>query len=394
MRNHHFAVWCELSGRIRSVIHDDLGLLNSDLTTPLLSAMVTTSSVSACFTMLEAVRQERLICGWLIEVQSEDGPVSLHFAGAVEGERILLIGSEDLNEMPRFIEKLAERDNGHSATFRGLINKVSGHADRNGQHDSFTELNNSVTALQRQLAARTRELEAALRERNLLMGFAAHDLRGPISAVRNFASVLSRSQNHNDAERRCCQWIERLSGYMAQLVTGVLSVTAIEAGELRLKIAECELRQVIRTAVECALPMAEISDVRIEIAKVAAEETQYCQLDQIRMVQAIVNLLDNAVKASPPGSAVVVTTDVRNSTCRITVRDNGSGIPINRREQIFEAFKTDSVDSLQSSSVGLGLAITRRIVHEHKGQIEVECPSDGGTVFHVVIPQSPTGCEN
>jgi signal transduction histidine kinase len=408
----HFAVCCDLSGRIRSVLRDDLGLLNSALTTALLPAIVTPSSSAACFAMLETVRREQSIYGWMLEVQTESGPVSLHFAGAIQDEQILLIASEDLGDMPGFTEDLMRVNNEHVATLRRLMKEAAVRARSEGQYPALTELNNAVTSLQRQLASRTEQLERTLWEKNLLLGLAAHDLRGPISAIARFAYVLNASPQLEDRQRAYCDRIEHLCGHMSRLLNGVLSVAAIESGELQLEKTRCELSAVIDGAVECVEPMAEMLDVRIQVATEtpneshneprnesseksqvassgsAAKGSTRCLLDKTRMVQAIANLIENAIKAAPKGTAVVISAQVSDSMCHITVRDHGPGIAEDRRDEIFRAFKTAREGDQKTTSFGLGLAITQRIVHEHNGMIQVDCPADGGTAFHVIVPQS------
>ncbi|MGZ0166782.1 MAG: sensor histidine kinase, partial [Planctomycetales bacterium] len=97
---------------------------------------------------------------------------------------------------------------------------------------------------------------------------------------------------------------------------------------------------------------------------------------------------ENAIKAAPKSTTVAITARVADSMCEITVRDHGPGIPEHRREEIFREFKTTREGSQRATSFGLGLAITRRIVHEHNGTIRIDCPEDGGTAFHVILPQS------
>ena len=409
MNKRHFAAFCDLSGRIRSVLRDDLGLLDSSLTTALLPVIVTPASSAACFAMLEAVRREHSVYGWLLEVQTESGPVSLHFAGAIQDEQILLIASEDLGDMPGFSEDLMRVNNEHVATLRRLMKESALRGRSDTQYPALTELNNTVTSLQRQLAARAEQLEKVLREKNFLLGMAAHDLRGPISAIARFAYVINASSQLEGKQRAYLDRIGTLCGHMSQLLNGVLSVTAIESGELQLEKDCCELSSVIGGAIECVQPIAETLDVRLEVVAsetpdeppadpstetllespaLAPGSSNSCQVDKTRMVQAIANLLENAIKAAPKGTTVAITARVADSMCEITVRDHGPGIPEHRREEIFREFKTNREGSQRATSFGLGLAITQRIVHEHNGMIRVDCPEDGGTIFHVILPQS------
>lgn len=103
--------------------------------------------------------------------------------------------------------------------------------------------------------------------------------------------------------------------------------------------------------------------------------------NQIR--QALLNLIRNAVEASPAGQKVLVRIDALDGHARIEIEDRGPGIPAQRRAHIFEPFFTT-----KTQGTGLGLAMTQQIIEEHQGQIEALAAPDGGTIFVITLPLS------
>jgi signal transduction histidine kinase len=107
----------------------------------------------------------------------------------------------------------------------------------------------------------------------------------------------------------------------------------------------------------------------------------------MRLEQVLTNLLDNAIKYSPEGTEVEVTlAPVESDMVELTVRDHGSGIPVENREQLFQRFYQAHANGHQGG-MGLGLYISRQIVELHGGTIDAEFPTDGGTRFVVRLPQ-------
>jgi signal transduction histidine kinase len=115
----------------------------------------------------------------------------------------------------------------------------------------------------------------------------------------------------------------------------------------------------------------------------------YCGVigDAPRLEQVVINLLSNAHKYSPPDSLVEVRVVRSGSTCRVTVRDNGPGVPPEEAEHIFERFYRSSVHRQdRTASTGLGLPIARTIAELHKGQLWVEAAPEGGSIFILSLP--------
>jgi signal transduction histidine kinase len=137
-------------------------------------------------------------------------------------------------------------------------------------------------------------------------------------------------------------------------------------------------------AVATMRPMAERSAIQIILTPLQVQ----LYLDPDRIVQALTNLISNAIKFSPYGGVVWMDGEVREEEVVIRVRDEGRGIPADKLDVIFERFQqADSSDSRQMGGSGLGLTISRGIVEEHGGCIRVESVPGDGATFYLTLPR-------
>ena len=119
----------------------------------------------------------------------------------------------------------------------------------------------------------------------------------------------------------------------------------------------------------------------------AAPTDLVVRADSSRVVQVLVNLVQNAVKFSPAGSDIELAARARNNDVVVSVKDHGRGIPRGHLDHVFEPFhQVDASDSKDRIGSGLGLAICRRIIDQHGGRIWVEQPRDGGSIFRFTLP--------
>jgi signal transduction histidine kinase len=126
------------------------------------------------------------------------------------------------------------------------------------------------------------------------------------------------------------------------------------------------------------------------VVRVDAAEGQVVA-DEDRVVQTLINLIGNAIKFSPPGSAVTLSAVPDGKLVHFAVRDQGRGVPENRLEVIFERFEqVDSSDARAKAGSGLGLAISRSLVDRLGGRIWAEHNPDGGAIFRFTLPSEPT----
>ena len=219
---------------------------------------------------------------------------------------------------------------------------------------------------------------------NLLRSI-SHDLRTPLTAISGNASILlSDSENLDvDARKQMYGDIYDDSAWLHNLVENLLAVTKIEEGRMELKTQPQLAEEIVSEA------MQHISRKRSEhtITVTHEDELLLAQCDARLIVQTIINLVDNAIKYTPVGSHIWVSTRWEESMAVFSVADDGPGIPDQEKKQIFQMFYTGSTAVADSRrSLGLGLSLCKSIVTAHGGTITVSDNQPVGTVFTFTIP--------
>jgi two-component system, sensor histidine kinase and response regulator len=228
--------------------------------------------------------------------------------------------------------------------------------------------------------------------KNRFLGMAAHDLRGPLGAIRGCAEFLREGEGGalSPDQLEMIEMISTTSHQALELVNQLLDVATIDSGELKLVFAPCSLFDLLRDS--AALASMEAAKKKTRVVFDAPGAGPGLVLDAAKMKQVVDNLLSNAVKYSPPGSTVTVLVrpDVAGGTCAICVRDQGTGIPEKERAKLFKDFGRLSVRPTGGeSSTGLGLVICRKIVEAHRGTITAENLPTRGCEFRVTLPADP-----
>jgi signal transduction histidine kinase len=235
-----------------------------------------------------------------------------------------------------------------------------------------------------------REAQRAIRARDEFLSVAAHELKTPITGMLGFAQMLLRHLQPDGGGigepivRRSLQAIEQQSERLARLVSRLLDVARIEGGRLAVEPVMADLVPLVYGVVDTM----QSSTSRQRLVTQAPPEL-IGRVDPLRFEQVLTNLIDNALKFSPDGSAIQIELEETSlGMARLTVTDRGPGIPADERHRIFERFY-QAQGGLSGSGMGLGLYVCRQIVEQHGGSIAVETPPDGGTRFVVVLPLGP-----
>lgn len=214
----------------------------------------------------------------------------------------------------------------------------------------------------------------------------AHELRNPLGPLSNCLQIM-RLRDVDDAEgQRLRGMMERQLGQLVHLVDDLLEVSRITSGKIELRREPVDLRAVISTAVETANPLLERAGHSLEVS--IESEPLLLDADPVRLAQILINLLNNAAKYTPPGGRIEIEAVHEDAQVRISVRDNGIGLPPEMRERIFERF-TQSEHSRRHSQggLGIGLTIVRSLVAMHGGSVAALSEGIGrGSEFVVYLP--------
>jgi len=215
----------------------------------------------------------------------------------------------------------------------------------------------------------------------------SHELRAPIASVQLLAESLERNTVSEDAKRQeyfrlIGQECRRLSG----LIENVLDFSRIDQGRKRYEFEPTNLNALARETIRLMTPYAGERRVPLEL-DAPATDVEFTA-DGRALQQALVNLIDNAVKHSPAGKPVVLTLTAHETTICLSVTDQGPGIPDEDHQRIFEPFyRRGSELRRDTQGVGIGLSIVRHVVEAHEGRITVENTNpDHGTRFTIELP--------
>jgi len=230
-----------------------------------------------------------------------------------------------------------------------------------------------------------------LRERRLaglradFVSGVSHELRTPLTQIRMFSETLLFGRIRSDEERRhSLQVITEEARRLTNLVDNVLFVSRERDVAFRPLCRDCELDVVIGDAIDAFAPLASRRDVVITTDMPA--QLHAC-VDAEAWKQIVTNILDNAVKYGPPGQTLRVGVTTGDGVVRMTIDDEGPGIPIEERQRIWGRFNRLERDrGTHRSGSGLGLAIVEEIVKAHGGSCRVEDAAGGGARFVVEVP--------
>lgn len=217
---------------------------------------------------------------------------------------------------------------------------------------------------------------------NLLRSI-SHDLRTPLTSISGNADILL--QNHLDEEqrKRTCTYIYEDAIWMINLVENLLSATRIENGTMQLtKHAE-----LLEDIIDEALKHISRKSKEYEIKKELSDEVLLVNVDSRLILQVFINLLDNAVKYTPPGGTISIETETEMKFVHVRIADSGIGISEEKKKHIFDMFYMANEKIVDSRrSLGLGLALCRSIVTAHGGTIRVYDNHPKGSVFDFTLP--------
>lgn len=245
----------------------------------------------------------------------------------------------------------------------------------------------AARASEQRAEAALREAQAANAAKDQFLAVLSHELRTPLAPVLLLASMLLRSGMLPEALRDHVATIKRNVELEVKLIDDLLDLTRIARGKLELQHAPVDMHAAVRQVLQMVTPDAAACRLALDVELAPAPAVVLG--DAARLHQVLWNLLRNAVKFTPPGGRITVTSGVDDASVVLTVRDTGIGIDPAVLPRIFHAFdQGDATITKQFGGLGLGLAISHALVELHGGRLEAA--SDGrdlGATFRVVLPR-------
>ncbi len=240
-----------------------------------------------------------------------------------------------------------------------------------------------------ELRLKNERLEQLDQQKNHMLGMAAHDIRNPLGIIFGYAKFLQVDAGPSlSAEHRAfLDAITESSEFILGLVEQLLDISTIESGKLIIDRAPVDLSRLAMSHVDLIGILAARKNIRIRFDP--PREAVIVNADGSKIEQVLSNLTGNAIKFSASGSSIVVRVTATPTRAEFSVEDQGPGIPDNELSRLFRPFSTTSVRATDGErSTGLGLAIARRIVEGHGGEITVDSHVGKGSTFRVSLPKN------
>ena len=233
---------------------------------------------------------------------------------------------------------------------------------------------------------RLEELEQSERRMSEFLATLAHELRNPLAPLRNAVSILQTVASSDAVVAQCSDMAARQVSQLTRLVDDLLDVGRITAGKIDLRAAAVTVREIVERSIEGVLPLTDARSQRIDVA--LPDEPIQLHGDEARLVQVVQNLLNNASKFSPAGSAIDVRAVVEGRTALIEIADRGCGIAADQLDSVFNLFVQESRNrNPADSGLGIGLTLSRSLVELHGGAITATSDGpDTGSTFRVRLP--------
>ncbi|CAN2050392.1 hypothetical protein GMMP13_970005 [Candidatus Magnetomoraceae bacterium gMMP-13] len=257
------------------------------------------------------------------------------------------------------------------------------------------KVNCELMLAQRELEQKNIEMADLNREKNHFLGMAAHDLRNPLSAIFNYGDLLlDESELLSNEQKEIISKIKSSSEFMLQLVNEFLDISIIESGRLTLDLQETHLASLIKESISFNCIFAVKKGIRLVFNYSDTENIPSIILDVSKIKQVINNLISNALKFSYPQGCVEISLKKIKNQVVISVKDEGQGIPKGEMTKLFSPFEKTTVRSTAGEkSTGLGLAIAKKIIQEHNGEIRAKSKPGHGSIFYVSLPFHPNKVE-
>jgi PAS domain S-box-containing protein len=231
----------------------------------------------------------------------------------------------------------------------------------------------------------TEQLEVQ-RMKDEFVSIVSHELRTPLTSIRGALGLLAGGLMVSSPEKgqRMLDIAVSNTDRLVRLINDILDIERIDSGTVVLTKSRCNAATLLQDSIDVMRPLADKAGVRLELGRV---EAATINADADRVIQTLTNLISNAIKFSPSGSAVTISAIHERDGVVFRVKDRGRGIPADKLDTIFDRFQqVDASDSREKGGSGLGLTICRSIVREHGGEMHVDSVFGEGSEFRFSLP--------
>jgi signal transduction histidine kinase len=235
---------------------------------------------------------------------------------------------------------------------------------------------------------REAELRSASAAKSEFLSSMSHELRTPLNAVLGFAQLLERDRKQplSDRQQERLQHVLHGGEHLLRLIDDVLDLSRIEAGRITMSCEPVGVREVLSEVLTTLEPMAARARIKLDVAALPADLPRVVA-DRTRLAQILMNFGSNAIKyGKPDGSATFEAAAAASGNVRITVIDDGIGIPADKRGKLFEPFQRAGQETGPIEGTGIGLVISKRLAGLMHGSVGFTSEAGQGSRFWVEVP--------
>jgi heavy metal sensor kinase len=257
-------------------------------------------------------------------------------------------------------------------------------AERLGERLPVAAHDEELAQLARAFNDTLARLEESFERMRRFTADASHELRTPLTALRTVGEVgLQRARSTEELREVVGSMLEE-ADRLTRLIDSLLQLSRADAGEI---VLSPEWTPACHLACDAATRLSVLAEERGQTLSVDARERMCVMVDRLMFRQALVNLIDNAIKYGPANRPIVVAVRVAPQSIAFEVQDEGPGVPPEHRAHVFDRFyRVDHGRSPGRGGFGLGLALVRWVAQAHEGSVELESGPQGGCRFRIVLP--------
>jgi signal transduction histidine kinase/CheY-like chemotaxis protein/CHASE3 domain sensor protein len=254
-------------------------------------------------------------------------------------------------------------------------------------NDEITVQNNALEIARHELSIKAEELAQSSKYKSEFLANMSHELRTPLNSVLILARLLEENKEMNLIGKQVeyAGVIHRSGSDLLKLINDILDLSKIEAGKVELNIEEVPVKMIVNDLEPLFRVMAEEKGIHF-ITEIVPGTPDMVQTDKQRLEQVIKNLLSNAFKFTPADGTIKLQWTLKSDGLHIAVSDTGTGIPLEKQQLIFEAFRqADGSTSRKFGGTGLGLSISKELMKRLGGEIRLQSTEGEGSTFTIVM---------
>ncbi len=325
------------------------------------------------------------------------------FTGPIQGatfEAILRAKSEIYEPGAEGIEAVVARRLAHHRDARGSIElktrdgrtlRVAVRATpEGGRITTLYDLTEDAARSEELIDAR-RAAESANAAKSEFLRSMSHELRTPLNAILGFAQLLQRDRTLADRPKRLIEHVLRGGEHLLRLIDDVLDLARVESGNVLLSPEPVSLNDVLDGVRQTLAPLAQRRGLSLEVRPIAADFPP-ALADRTRLTQVVLNFGSNAIKYGHAGGRVVIGTSRVGDVVRVSVTDDGAGVPLDKQERLFQPFYRAGQETGPIEGTGIGLALSRRLARLMGGEVGFASEPGRETTFWVDLPLHLAPC--